>query len=148
LELSVFEATQNLSRPCRKCRDVTFWKQSLYDVPPEPESASTALPVTATQPELAPAPKVFVNPRKHPRVKVQLKGCILFGGQETPVQVTDMSRGGVRLRSARSFADGLLVRIAAPYNPGAANIFVSARICWCRGLPSGMSECGLKYVKD
>ena len=89
-----------------------------------------------------------MNRRKHTRLKVELKGCILFGGQETTIEIADMSKGGVRFRSRRDFAQGLLVRAAVPYNPGAANIFVAARITWCRSQPSGMTECGLKYVKE
>ena len=148
VELSVFEAAKNLSRNCTRCRDVTLWKQSLYGVPPGPETASAPSLAASAQPKPAPAPKAIANRREHPRAKIDLKGCILFCGQETPVQVTDMSRGGIRFRSRRNFADGVLVRVAVPYTPGAANIFVAGRIRWCRRLPSGMSECGLKYVKE
>jgi len=146
-ELSVLEATKKLSHRCPKCRDTTLWKRSAYEVPPEAEAAPESPPVASALGEPAAARKTPVNRRKRSRVKVELKGCILFGGQETTIEVLDMSRGGVRFRSRREFADGLLVRAAIPYNPGAANIFVSARISWCRPLPSGMSECGLKYVK-
>jgi hypothetical protein len=147
-ELSVLEATKKLSRRCPKCRDTTLWKRSAYEVPPEPEAAPKSPPVASTLGKPAAARKDPVNRRKHSRVKMELKGCILFGGQETTIEVVDMSRGGVRFRSRRDFADGLLVRAAIPYNPGAANIFVSARISCCLSLPSGLSECGLKYVKD
>jgi hypothetical protein len=147
-ELSVLEATKNLSRRCPKCRDVTLWKQSAYDVPSESEAALKSIPAASAQGERHAALRDPVNRRNKSRVKVTLKGCILFGGQETPVEVTNMSRGGVRFLTHRSFAQGLLVRAAVPYTPGVANIFVSARICWCKSLPSGMSECGMKYVKE
>ena len=98
-------------------------------------------------PAAAPAAK-SANRRGRGRLKVDLKGSVLFGGQETPIQVLDMSRGGVRFRCRRSYADGILVRVAIPYTPGAANIFVPGRIRWCRTLPSGESECGLQYSKE
>jgi PilZ domain-containing protein len=146
-ELSVLEAAKKLSRRCPKCHDTTLWKRSAYDVPPEPEAAPESAPAASAQGEPAAARKDPVNRRKHSRVKMKLKGCILFGGQETPIEVTDISRGGVRFRSRRNFAEGLLVRAAIPYSPGGANIFVSAKISWSRSLPSGVSECGLKYLK-
>ncbi len=146
LELSVFEANNNLSRHCCKCRDVTLWKQSLYEAPSEP--APAAPPRTSAVPPTASTPQPIANRRKHPRLKVKQKGCILFYGQEIPIEVTDMSRGGIRFYSPRNFAEGAPLRVAIPYTPGAANIFVAARICWSRPLPSGKTECGLMYVKD
>lgn len=150
LELAVLDAKEHLSRSCPKCRDVTLWRQAHYGVSLDPPTETTTPPerLPSAQSESAPSPTKPPNRRKHRRVKTGLKGCILFYGQETPIEVTDMSRGGIRFCCRRNFADGVLVRIAIPYMPGAANIFVSGKICRCRVLPSGMSECGFEYVKD
>lgn len=146
LEFDVFEAKGHLSRSCAKCRDVTLWRQAAYGVPTGPPTISSPPErPPSSQPVSAPAATTQPNRRRHARVKTGLKGCIVFYGQETPIEVTDMSRSGIRFLCRRSFADGLLVRVAVPYTRGAANILVSGRICWCRSLPSGMSECGLEY---
>jgi hypothetical protein len=138
-ELSVFEANGSLARHCDKCRDTTVWSQSKDERPPEP-----AVVVPQTEP---PAP-VAKERRKAHRTKVQRQGCILFRQEETPVNVMDMSRGGVRFQCAKEFAEDLLVRVAVPYMPGTANIFVPARVRWCRTLPSGKFEYGMEYVKN
>jgi hypothetical protein len=147
LEFDVFEAKGHLSRSCSKCRDVTLWRQAAYGVSADPPTISSSSTERLPSPKSESAPSATTQPnrRRHPRVKTGLKGCILFYGQETPIEVTDMSRSGIRFCCRRSFADGLLVRVAVPYTRGAANIFVSGRICWCRALPTGMSECGLEY---
>ena len=138
-ELSVFEANGGLSRGCNKCREETLWSQSKDGRPPEPAvpAAQAGVP--------APGGK---DRRKTFRTKMQPKGCILFCQQETPVEVVDMSRAGVRFQCSRNFPDDLLVRVAVPYMPGAANIFVPARIRWSRTLPSGKFECGMEYMKN
>jgi hypothetical protein len=141
-ELSVFESNGTLSRRCNKCRDTTLWSQSKDQRPPEPEVAPA--PVVAAPPP----PEEKKERRKGTRTKIQRKGCILFCQQETPVDVIDMSRGGARFHSSGSFATDLLVRIAVPYIPGTANIFVPARIRWSRSLPSGTTEYGVEYVKS
>jgi PilZ domain len=148
VEFDVFETKQYLSRNCSKCRDITLWRQTLYSVLPDtgttPREPPERLPSSPNVPASSEVPQP--NRRKHTRVKMGVKACILFYGQETPVEVIDMSRSGIRFRSHRSFAEELLVRVAVPYTPGAANIFVSGKICWCRTLPSGLSECGLEYA--
>ena len=146
-ELIVLEANQKISRRCPKCHDVTIWKKSASDLATEPAFASA---ISANLTAVVPPPAVPSGRerRKHSRLKVHMKGCILFGGQETHIQVDDMSRGGVRFRSRRDYAVGLQVRTAIPYTPGGSNIFVSAQICWSKPLPDGTSEYGLRYVKD
>jgi len=145
-ELAVFEAKERLSRSCPKCRDFTLWRQTLYDA--SPDAPVTTLPperLPSAQSDSVPCPTKPPNRRKHRRVKIGLKGCILFYGQDTPIEVTDTSRSGIRFSCRRSFTNGLLVRVAVPYTPGAANIYVSGRICWSRVLPSGLSEYGLEF---
>ncbi len=148
-EFDVFETKQYLSRNCSKCRDVTLWRQTLYRVPPDTTTTAMQPPERVPSPPNVSASLEATQPnrRKHTRVKMGVKACILFYGQEIPVEVTDMSRSGIRFRSHRSLAEELLVRVAVPYTPGAANIFVSGKICWCRTLPSGLSECGLEYAQ-
>lgn len=150
-ELNVLDSTRKLSRHCPKCNEMTWWRRSAYNIGTEPAPAS--IEVTSRNPNLVPVEKAPANRRKHSRLRVKMKGCILFAGQETPIEVEDMSRGGVRFCSQREFAAGLLVRAAIPYNPGAANIFVSAKICWSKPHPNDRWEYGLKYealkyVKD
>ncbi|MGH9521457.1 MAG: PilZ domain-containing protein [Terriglobales bacterium] len=141
-ELEVFETNGNLTRRCNKCRDTTLWSQSKDDRPPESDPAPVAPQATAA------AVEARKERRKASRMKIKRQGCILFCQQETPVDVLDMSRGGIRFQTPKSFADDLLVRVAVPYTPGTANIFVPARIRWSRTLPSGAFEYGMEYVKS
>jgi hypothetical protein len=134
LEFDVFEAKGHLSRSCSKCHDATLWRQAAYGVPPESPTGDSppAERLPSSQPASAPPAPAARNRRRHARVKTGLKGCILFYAQETLIEVTDMSRSGIRFHSNRSFAQGLLVRVAVPYTPGAANILVSGRNIWPR----------------
>ena len=149
LELAVVQRTERLSRSCPKCRDETLWQQVSYDDLSESATVATTLEqLSSGQIESAPASTKQPCRRKHRRVKTALKGCILSFGQETLIEVKDMSRSGIRFCCHRNFADGLLVRIAVPHTAGAANIFVSGRIRWSRVLAADMTECGLEYIND
>jgi PilZ domain len=146
-ELIVLESNNKISRRCPKCHDVTLWKRSSADTATETGTFSAAGQAAPAAPEAVPAPPPQER-RRQTRLKVNLKGLITFGGQETPIEVEDMSRGGVRFRARRQFILGLTVRAAIPYTPGGSNIFVSAKICWSKHGPDGTSEYGLQYVKD
>ncbi len=164
IEFMVFEANDSVRRDCRRCRDHSVWKLAQFEAPTEPEaplrSEPSLAPPAVRDVELeAPAAKAppmeqpekpRENRRKHPRVKVSLKGCILLTRPEEKeiIEVLDMSRTGIRFTSARKFLDNMWVQVAVPYMEGAGNIFQSARIAWRRPHEKKGFEYGLKYAKS
>jgi hypothetical protein len=139
VELEVFEINDRVSRNCSECHHWTTWKRAEFENG-EPTSEPSADSDT---------PKVTVNRRKNPRVKVSMKGCVLHNHDtEIPVNVLDMSRGGIKFISEHDHKVGDWVQVAVPYIKGSANIFESGRIVRRKALDGGKGiEYGLKYVK-
>jgi hypothetical protein len=139
IELEVFEMNDRVSRNCSECHHWTVWKRAEF------ENAEPASEPAAE----GDAPKLAVNRRKNPRVKVSMKGCVLHNHDtEIPVNVLDMSRGGIRFISEHDHKVGDWLQVAVPYIRGSANIFESGRIVRRKPATEGKGfEYGLKYVK-
>jgi len=139
IEMEVFEINDRVSRNCAECHHWTVWKRAEFE-----NGEPTSEPVAEGD-----GPKVAVNRRKNPRVKVTMKGCVLHNHDtEIPVNVLDMSRGGIRFISEHDHKVGDWVQVAVPYIPGNANIFESGRIVRRKALDASKGiEYGLKYVK-
>jgi hypothetical protein len=69
------------------------------------------------------------------------------GGEQELTQLLDISRGGICFRSKRQYSVQAWIRVAVPYTPDAANIFVPGRIAWHRETADGPHEHGVQYVK-
>ena len=80
-----------------------------------------------------------VNRRKHLRVRVKFSACVRHPelGEEI-VECEDVSKGGLCFRSKRKYAPGTTIEIAAPFSPGEAALFLSAKIQ--RAEPLGESQ--------
>ena len=56
------------------------------------------------------------------------KACILCNGEQQIVEMLNVSRGGICIRSRIRYAVGTFVQVAAHYVEGANNIFLSGRV--------------------
>jgi len=131
IQRSVLEINRRLCRACDVCATATLWSE--FDQP-----------VAAAEIDAAEASGA--DRRKQFRVKMKTAACIcLPGGQADVTQALDVSRGGVGFRSSHEYLEDTWVRVAVPYIPGSANIFVSGRIAWRHPAPDGTCEYGVQY---
>jgi hypothetical protein len=67
--------------------------------------------------------------RRHHRIASRNgKACILCNGEQQIVEMLNVSRGGICIRSRIRYAVGTFVQVAAHYVEGANNIFLSGRV--------------------
>jgi hypothetical protein len=127
LESEVFEANRKLTRPCNRCAEPTVWHLAAHDFAADRNSLREA-PQPAQKP--ANGSSRSRNNRKHPRVRMKTEACVFqpgFGSEER-VTVEDISRGGLSFRTANLYYLGTIIEVAAPFTPGAANVFVPSRV--------------------
>ncbi|MFB3915362.1 MAG: PilZ domain-containing protein [Terriglobales bacterium] len=154
IQLEVFQANESLEHRCQKCAAVTRWTETVVDAPAPRAHRIEDVELARAESSkvtVVPAPKPTPSERRHNgRLKVKMTACIPppdgIGGDDL-VQVFDLSKGGVRLRSHKRYRVGQWIQIAVPYTPGAANIFSQARIVWHSTSTGGWNNYGLKYVK-
>lgn len=64
------------------------------------------------------------------------------------VQVSDISRGGLRFKSTSKYREQTLIEVAAPYSSGQAAMFVAARIVFVQELPEqNLYRYGAQYLQ-
>jgi hypothetical protein len=127
LEVQVFQANQELTRPCEKCRKATLWRGARDPSAPA-SSPSTAAAMAAAEAATGPQPAT-VGKRRNTRVNTRLLACIRQAGFSDEVVMTEnMSRGGLCFRSAKAYVSGSPIEVAVPFAAGGANIYVSARV--------------------
>ena len=151
VELEVFDVNHNLGRNCGQCREWTLWK----DVPQDLDETGKSLAGLGQElsPEAAAAPAAPVpgskNRRRFTRTNMRKTGCVRQPGSDPDVvQVLDMSRGGVRFESKRTYRRGSWVEIAVPYiGGGAAEVFVPGRIARVIERKGAKHEYGIEYVR-
>ena len=69
------------------------------------------------------------NRRKHVRTRVTFMGCVRHAASaDDLVECENVSKGGVCFRSKQKYAEGAVIEVAAPYEPGTTAIFVRATI--------------------
>jgi hypothetical protein len=125
LEVQVFQANQELTRPCEKCRKATLWKAVRDE---SASSASASKTVADAEAAAGPQPST-VGRRRNTRVSTRLLACIRQPGFSDEVVMTEnMSRGGLCFRSNKAYVSGSPIEVAVPFSAGGANIFVRARI--------------------
>jgi len=134
-EAEVFEANRCLSRPCKRCTDVSVWKLCAAGAATE----QTSLP---QPPEVRPEPREAwavrtTNEWQGSRVSLRIRACIRTpdGGEEIVV-TENVSRAGFAFKSARSYSLGSAIEAAVPYASGAGNIFAPGRIERLEDLPT------------
>lgn len=131
LDVEIFAKHKSISRPCRRCNDVTLWAEAqLRHLLPVPGPLTVDAPAGQETPE---APPRTENERFEGRIQLSLKGCVKtdqYG--EEPVTTENVSETGACFKSAKRYPGGATVAVAIPYSPGRANVFVLARITWSR----------------
>jgi hypothetical protein len=148
LELAVFEANRKITRACARCGEPTVWHQALHGVAANPPAAGEQPQLNEHKPENG-ASGGREN-RRHPRVRMKMTACVCQPGfgSEDMVAVEDISRGGLGFHSAKVYYTGSIIEVAAPYMPGAANVFVPARVVrFERGTGSDLPLYGVAYLK-
>jgi len=135
-EAEVFEANGCLSRRCKRCTEATLWKRARPEASGEvPDSSSSARLRTE-------------NERQRVRVSLKMAACIRSRqyGEEV-VTTENVSRGGLRFRSAKRYAVGWEIEVAVPYSPGGSNIFAPARVeNAVTSAADGLTAYGLSYI--
>lgn len=122
------------------------------DAPAESSAPSAgaeprAAVLTLLPPRQPDAPRI--NRRKHARVKVSYSALVrhLERGDDI-VQCEDMSKGGLRFKSKKSYYERSLIEVAAPYSPGQAPLFVPAQIVFVQELPEQrLYRYGVAYLQ-
>jgi hypothetical protein len=127
LEVQVFQANQELTRPCEKCRKATLWRGARSEAvgaAPTPAAA-----VAAAESAAGPQPAT-VGRRRNTRINTRLLACVRQAGFSDEVVMTEnMSRGGLCFRSSKAYVSGSPIEVAVPFAAGGANIFIPARVC-------------------
>jgi hypothetical protein len=125
--------------------------------PLEPVAAHASLAQVATSeaPNAAAsasgvATKTQDNRRKHARTRVNFKGCVRRpGSPDDVVACEDISRGGLRFKSSKTYFEKMLIDVAVPYSPGDQAIFVPAQIVYVQELPEQkLYRCGVMYLRS
>jgi len=146
IEAEVFEVNRSLSRSCRKCADLSVWRDTHL-------RADEELPQAAPEPTVmppSPPPKRTRNDRKHLRLDLKVEVCIRYPqyGEEV-AQTVNVSRGGFRFKSKKHYREGWVIEAALPYQRGGANIFAAARIVYAGEAPSErVNVYGVAYIPN
>lgn len=143
-EAEVFEANKVLSRPCKRCTDMSLWKPSGAPAPQAPPPQPVNSHAT---PEVPPARTQ--NERKQVRVSLRMKACVRTAQFGDDIGVTEnVSRDGFSFKSAKRYGIESLVEACVPYSPGAGNIFSPARIEHADPLADeGVTSYGVGYIR-
>jgi hypothetical protein len=158
LESDVYLVNEGIVRYCKACGNSTLWKKAddlanreadfqQIEETPAPAEAPVAESITSPA-DLRPSLR-GENKRKHVRTKVNFKGCVRsFAFGDDIVTCEDISRGGLRFKSRKSYSVKAEIEIAAPYSPGSPNIFVRGRIVHVQEVPGEKSfRYGVAYAK-
>ena len=159
LESDVYLVSEGIVRHCKRCGSSTFWKRSSEEFEGEvvvaqaaeepevidPPAPAEPAPEAAATPAAAPKQE---NRRKHVRTKVGFKACVRsFHFGDDMVTCEDMSRGGLRFKSRKQYQESAPIEVAAPFSPGAQNIFVAAVIIHVTELKEErLFRCGVEYT--
>lgn len=167
LESDVYLINEGIVRYCKNCGSSTFWKRGSEDAVEAPgvvemvqgrsmgwvdeeEQSPAAAPVAVAAPA-EPEPAVRrENRRKHVRTKVNFKACVRsFAHGDDIVICEDVSRGGLRFKSRKPYAEKFKIEVAAPYTPGTQNFFTPAEIVHVEELKDEKKfRCGVAYLKE
>ncbi len=141
-ELEVFQGNGVLSRICKRCSNMTLWKQctagSILDLAPPPV------------PSPSPAPVRSRNERTEGRVSIKAEACIRHPQEgEEIVKTLNVSRSGFCFKSSRAYAPGIVVEAALPYTREVGNVFTAARIEYAEPFPTEATIIyGASYVRN
>lgn len=128
LESEVFDSNRKITRPCSRCAEPTVWILAAHDFAADRHAITGKPHPEAGKPQGGSSSAR--NNRKHPRVRMKTTAQVFqpgYGSEET-VTVEDISRGGLSFCTANLYYLGTIIEVAAPYTPGAANVFIPARV--------------------
>jgi hypothetical protein len=131
MQADVLEINHRLCRTCPSCLTATFWSELKAPTSNEKQSANAV-----------------DDRRKQNRLRMKTSACICRPGEQADVtKVLDVSSRGLGFRSAQEYREDTWIRVAVPYVPGSANIFVAGRIAWRRTAADGFYEYGVEYSR-
>ncbi len=146
-EVEVFDAQQRISLRCKRCDAVTTWKVSHRE--PSPAFEAAPVPPLKHSPASPPA-KGGAERRRARRLDLKMTACVrsaTHGDEIVPTE--NVSKGGFGFKSANKYAVGMVVEVAVPYSPEAANIFSLGKITGLRPLPEqGRYAFGVCYLRE
>jgi hypothetical protein len=110
----------------------------------QPRSAVLTMPPPARESD---APRM--DRRKHPRARVNYSALVRHPERgDDVVTCEDMSRGGLRFKSKKTYYERSLIEIAVPYVPGQTPIFVPAQIVSAQEVPEQkLFRYGVAYLQ-
>jgi hypothetical protein len=146
LELRAFESNRGVAHHCRTCGVPSIWTQTQQE-DEKKISARTRARRAASEAGPIVSPKEEKRGRQRLRLKTRLTACIRQSGADDELAVCeDISPIGICFRSKRRYESGVLVEVAVPYSPDAANIFLPARIVYSEEMPkAGLFRHGTEY---
>ncbi len=146
-EVEVFDAQGKISLRCKQCEAVTTWKLSERE-PSAPFAPAPELPLKNPPPP--PPVKGGADRRRARRLDLKMTACIRtasYGDDVVPTE--NVSKGGFGFKSPNKYPVGMVVEVAVPYSPEAANIFSLGRISGLRALPDqGRYAYGICYLRE
>ena len=124
-EAEVLERSRSLWRQCKRCGETSLWKETWLRSDEELPKEE----VNSTQNPSPPPPRRTSDDRKHTRLDLQMEALIRDPqGWEEVVTSENISRGGLRFKSKKHYAEDWTIEVALPYSRGGANIFSAAQI--------------------
>jgi hypothetical protein len=148
LELRAFEANRGIARHCRTCGVPSIWTQAPHeDEKKLTARASRARRATESEDTLPPGGEQ--RQRQRMRLHTRLTACVRQTGADDELAVCeDISPLGLCFRSKRRYDPGMMVEVAVPYSPDAANIFLPAQVIYSEAIPkAGLFRHGAEYRK-
>jgi len=147
VELLGFETNRGIARHCKTCQVPSIWTQAPHEE--EKRMAARASRTRRAAESASPPPEKEQRQRKRLRLKTRLTACIRQAGADDELAVCeDISPVGMCFRSKRRYETDAPVEVAVPYTPGAANIFLPARIVYSEEMPkAGLFRHGTEYRK-
>jgi hypothetical protein len=122
--------------------NLNFWS---VEFPPLSRAAVLTMPLPPVQEPDAPRKER----RQHPRAKVNYTALVRHPERgDDIVLCEDMSRGGLRFKSKKSYYERSLIEIAVPYVVGQISIFIPAQIISVVELPEEkLFRCGVAFLQ-
>jgi PilZ domain len=148
MELRGFDMNRGIARYCKSCGVPSIWTQAPHEH--EEKSASRASRAKSGNDSQAAAPPGDEQRRQRTRLKTRLTACIRQPGADDELAVCDdISPAGMCFRSKRDYEAGVVIEVAVPFSPDAANIFLPARVVYSEKAPkAGFYRYGTQYLQS
>jgi PilZ domain len=147
VELLGFETNRGIARHCKTCGVPSVWTQAPHE--DEKKMAARASRTRKAAESANTPPENEQRERKRLRLRTRLTACIRQPNADDELAVCeDISPVGMCFRSKRRYETDTPIEVAVPYTPGAANIFLPARIVYSEEIAkAGLFRHGTEYRK-